>query len=393
MSPGKGVSQVIQQPRNVSVPETVSLRQLNRATLARQMLVGRSRLSPVEAIEGLSGLQAQHWLSPYVGLWTRLSSFHRDAMTRAIEKFEVAKATLMRGTLHLVSARDYYHYDTAVSEQRFNTWLRVAGARDVVPEVRELHKRTIEYASKTPRSMDEMIEFTQRNAPARGKWTPRYPVWNLVSSLGGFIRAPPSGTWGHSPSGDFLAATSRIKSERRPAREEAFTLVLGRYLAAFGPASREDLVKWSGIQISRFKSAIEAMKSELISLKDGSSHRLLDVVEGIRPPADAPVPVRFLPKWDGVLLGYSTSTRDRVLPRKYYGKVIKVNGDVLATVLVDGFVVGIWNHTRKKGVAQLRVELFEKVAAGSKSAIAGEGSDLIRFIEPEAEEHEVVILE
>lgn len=357
------------------------------------MLVERLRLSPVEAIERLSGLQAQFWLSPYVGLWTRLLSFHRDALTRAIERFEVVKATLMRGTLHLVSAREYHHYEVAVSDQRFNTWLRVSRTRDIVPEIKALHKRTVEYASVAPRSLDDMIEFTRKNAPAKGKWKHRYTVWKVVSSLGGFIRSPPSGTWGHYPSGDFMAATSIIKSKRRPNMEEAFAVVLRRYLASFGPASLEDLVKWSGIQISRFKSTIDALSPELISFKDKSGHLLLDLVDGTRPEADTSVQVRFLPKWDGVLLGYSTSTRDRVLPRKYYGKVVKVNGDVLATVLVDGFVAGIWKHERKKSIAQLRVELFEKLAGESKSAMAREGRDLIRFMEPEAEKHEVVILD
>ena len=357
------------------------------------MLVERIRLSPVEAIERLSGLQAQFWLSPYLGLWTRLSNFQRDALTRAIERFEVVKATLMRGTLHLVSAREYHQYEVAVSARRFNTWLRVARARDIVPEIKALHKRTVEYASVEPRSLDDMIEFTRKNAPAKGKWKPRYAVWNVVSSLGGFIRSPPSGTWGYYPSGDFMAATSIISSKRKTNTEEAFTLVLRRYLASFGPASREDLVKWSGIQISRFNSAIDALSPELTSFKDKSGHLLLDLVDGIRPEADSSVPVRFLPKWDGVLLGYSTSTRDRVLPRKYYGKIIKVNGDVLPTVLVDGFVAGIWKHERKKGVAQLHVELFEKLEDKSKSAIVREGRGLISFIEPEAEKHEVVILD
>ena len=134
-----------------------------------------------------------------------------------------------------------------------------------------------------------------------------------------------------------------------------------RYLGAFGPASRADLAGWSGMRVADFAEAFETLEP-LRRFHDENGRELLDLPRAPLPAADTPAPVRFLPKWDNVLLGFADRTR--VLPEEYRKTVIGKNGDVAQTFLVDGFVAGRWRAGERQGRARA-VRAAPRASAGS----------------------------
>ena len=302
----------------------LTLRELNRATLARQLLLERKRLSPTAVIERLVGMQAQWPPAPYVGIWTRATSFRREALERELARGSVLKATMMRQTLHLVTRRDYGLVRAAMSETNF-PW-ETAQAKLLAQSMRTL-------AEAGPVASVEALAVIEREHGLTGIDARR--AWRAARVRAHVLHHHETALWHGRPEGRFVAIEEPEEHDPLAARAE----ILRRYLAAFGPASRRDMVQWTMMHVPEIQRALDILEP-LRRFRDEQGRELLDVPRAPLPDPETPAPVRFLPKWDNLLLAFADRTR--VLPEEYRKTVIRVNGDVAQTFLVDGFVAGMW---------------------------------------------------
>jgi hypothetical protein len=335
----------------------LTLRELNRATLARQLLLERKRLSATSVIERLVGTQAQWPSAPYVGIWTRATSFRRAALERELRNGTVIKATVMRQTLHLVTPRDYGLIRAAMSETNF-PW-ETSVAKRLAPSVRSL-------AGGGPITAAEGVAYIEREHGLSGIDARR--AWRAARIRAHLLHHHETALWGARPEGRFVALDEPELHDATEARAEMFR----RYLAAFGPASRRDIVAWSMMHVPEVQRALDIL--ELRRFRDEQGRELFDVPRAPLPDPGAPAPVRFLPKWDNVLLAFHDRTR--VLPEPYRKKVIGMNGDVAQTFLVDGFVAGTWRVEKGRVV----VEPFERLSDASRREVEVEAERLEAFI-------------
>jgi Winged helix DNA-binding domain len=315
----------------------LTLKELNRATLARQLLLERKKIAVLPAIERLAGLQAQWPPSPYIGLWSRVTGFKRESLERAVLSGDVVKPTVMRGTLHLVTARDYPIFWTALREMP--TWYddgHLAHALKAVKGARRL-------AEAAPLTHKQALAYLEERGHADE--VDRRRIFHAVRRRAHLLHAPESALWRGRPLGVFHPYPEPEPMEVLAARTE----LVRRYLAAFGPSTRADIADWSGLRVSDFADALEALEP-LRRFRDENGRELLDLQRAPLPPADTPAPVRFLPKWDNTLLAHAD--RRRILPEELRKTVIGKNGDVTQTFLVDGIVAGSWKAD-KKGKVEL----------------------------------------
>jgi hypothetical protein len=298
-------------------------RELNRATLARQLLLRRARLPLVRGVERIAGLQAQWAPAPYVGLWTRLEGFRREALERALRRNVVARGVLMRGTVHVVSYGDY---------ARFAAALDVAPPAWITAEAQELAARAREPLrafTATPRTKAEIYEWLERD---RGiELGDSMGVWYALRIQTRIAHAPESSGWKVKGRLRFVAVDHEPVDPDRGRIE-----LVRRYLAAFGPATRAEIAKWSGLRVRDLVPALESLEP-LRQFRDEQGRELYDLPRAPIPAADTPAPVRFLPKWDNTLLDRGT-----LLPDEYRPAIMSSNTDVEQTFLVDGLVAGTW---------------------------------------------------
>jgi hypothetical protein len=331
-------------------------RELNRATLARQLLLRRERLSPVRAIERLAGLQAQLPSSPYLALWARLDGFERASLERALTRRRVVKALLMRATMHLVSARDLPFLDAAVRETR--TLVRARGTQ---PPPDELVQRIVALARERPRTRTEIMDALGFHSRTQDVGEIRTYSW--VIALGRLEQTPESAFHGFRGSPAYEAA-----DHAHPPRDEATAYAIRRYLSAFGPATRADVSQWSGVPIRDLAGGFERLR--LRTLRDEHGRELFDLPRAPLPPGDTPAPPRLLPRWDELLLAHKDRTR--VLPDEYRRTVIHKNGDVQQAFLVDGVVGGLWRLDGGKVV----LEPFAPVPRAARRELGDEAARL-----------------
>ncbi len=315
----------------------LTLRELNRATLARQLLLQRRRLSPVSVIERLVGMQAQWPSAPYVGIWTRTTRFRRESLERDLRRAAVLKANMMRQTLHLVTRRDYALIRAAMSETNFSCESSLA--KRLAPLVREL-------AERGAVTNEEGLALVERECGLAGIDARR--AWRYAR-----VHHHETALWNARPHGRFVALVEPDDHDPTDARAE----LLRRYLAAFGPASRRDIGIWSRMHVPAIKAALARL--ELRRFRDERGLELLDVERAPLPDPETPAPVRFLPKWDNVLLAFADRTR--VLPEEYRRTVIGSNGDVAQTFLVDGLVAGMWSVEKGRVVLEPLARLSRSV--------------------------------
>jgi len=324
---------------NAKEERVLTLRELNRALLERQMLLKRKRLGVQEAVERLCALQAQYSLSPYIALWSRLTGFQREQLTRALEEREVVKSTLFRITLHIASARDYPYFAAAFLPAAQEMTARVT------PEQITKLSRKVHAAAKKPLTHEQLEALAAEEMG--GRWRTR-----TLALLG-------MKTW---------------LGVDLPDREEGAKRVVERHLAAFGPATQQDLLRFAGVRVGDLRPGLEHL--ELRSFRDERGRKLLDLPRAPLPDGETPAPIRFLPKWDSSILAYAPPERTRILPEKFRSTVIRKNGDVLPTVLVDGFVAATWNIDRKRG---LEIEPLRRLTKAERAEIDEEGERLVEF--------------
>ena len=359
------------------MPDRVlSSTELNRATLARQLLLERARLDPVAAVEQVGGLQAQEPGSPYVALWSRIEGFEAAALDRAIRDRRLVKAGLFRGTLHLVSADDYLRIQPAI-----RVTLQGLAAQDQfrnaeVRDIEALVEAALTFAGE-PRDNAAMHDHLEALAAAEGRTS--VDVWWRVRREGPFIRAPEDLPWTFGRRPKYVAGGTWLDGRAFADETASLAHLVRRYLGALGPASVADLRAWSHVAVGRLRGVLASM-SDVITLADDTGRSLLDLADAPRPSADMPAPPRLLSMWDGVLLGHQDRTR--VLPEAYRKAVISRNGDVLPTFLVDGRVAGLWWVEPDGPRTKIVFEPFERIPKAARTALDDEADRLRALYEP-----------
>ena len=367
----------------------LSARELNRATLERQWLLERHRATPSVAIGALAGLQAQHANWPYVALWSRVRDFTIADLEGALKDRSVVKATLMRSTLHLVAADDYFVFDGAFVEMRIAVAASIA--RRAGLDLKALHEQLLAFG-KEPRTVAEMEAHLDTIVPDATieKHLPagvRHAAFRMASTGGGLVHVPPSGLWRSHAKPSYIDARVWLGLRPRLDSREALQQTVERYLAGYGPASIADIGKWLGQRLPNVRGAVERLGDRIVPLTGPDGRDLVDLADV--PPIDGDVaaPVRFLARWDSVLISYDV--RERMLPDAYRDAVIKNNGDILPTFLVDGLVTGLWTVDAKRGEAVLTMAPFGKLTAATRRDLESEAERLVRFVEPDATRHAV----
>jgi len=344
--------------------------ELTAALAARQMLLERRRLGPVEAIRRLTPLQGQDPPAPYVALAARLEGFSREALHDAIDRRAVVKTTINRLTLHLAAADDYPAYAQLTRQGKMRTWRKTYAHLDEEAVVAELAAWLAE-----PRSNDEI------RAKVRGYEGVPDNEWSSVvfaRIVLPLVQVPPAGHWGERRRPRFV-----VDPTPRPDPADAAALVLSRYLAAFGPASRADVAAWAGVAQRDFAAALERV--ETVSFRDERGVELLDLPGQPLPPASTPLPPRFLARWDQALLAYAD--RDRIIPAELMPLRLTLSGD--QTVTVDGRVAASWKLERSAKAVKVVIEPHREIRRSARAEIRAEAERIARFCVPDAARVEV----
>jgi hypothetical protein len=361
-------------------PGTVlGLRALNRATLQRQMLLRRAKLSVLEAIEHLVGMQAQAPNAPYIGLWTRLEGFHPDELARLISDRRAVRIALMRNTIHLVTARTCLAlrplvqpvFDRGLYANRTHR----AGIEGVDIEALVAAGRAL--LEERPRTAKELGRLLQEQWPERDATSLARAIRHLVP----LVQVPPRGIWGAGGPAAHTTAEAWLGRPLDP--DPSLDQMVVRYLGAFGPATVKDVQTWSGL--TRLGEVTERLRPRLRTFRDEHGKELFDLPDAPRPGPDTSSPPRFLPEFDNLILSHADRTR--IIADDHRNVIASKNGMVPATVLVDGFVRGTWKTEGTRGKATLVIEPFEPLSKQDRDALAEEGERLIRFVaEPEGAE-------
>jgi hypothetical protein len=342
----------------VAAQRVLTERELNRALLARQLLLKRTRLSIPKALERIGGLQAQYAPSMYIGLWSRLDRFQRDALTRALERRSVVQATMMRATIHLVSKADFWPLLTASRDERLKWWERVHPASDP-REMRSAAKRLRRFLAEGPRRRKEVEKLLGRQ------------VTLGIGAYVDLVRAPPSGTWDQRRADLYALADDWVPCPRIE-RDQALDHLIRRYLTAFGPAAKKDIADWAMLSASQIDRRLERIA--LRRFRDETGKELLDLPRAPIPEADTPAPPRFLPVWDATLLVHARRTG--ILPEEHRPLVFNVKTpQSVNTFLIDGRVAGTWRHE----AGRVKLDPLEPVPRGVRRELDEEAKRLAAF--------------
>jgi hypothetical protein len=367
---------------------------LNRALLARQGLLDRLERPLVDAVEAIGALQAQQWPAVPVALASRVEGFAPDDLYGALECGDLVSGTLIRGTLHLVSAREHPAYAAVAAEARGHHWRRTEAEPGA--EVRELLSELLAYAREAARSGEEIAAFVEDWVGAHpGAIDPaeverqRELKWRPFLRWSAFVRAPADGRWGaKAPS----ALRSAPGPRRGPSRKKALEEVVRRHLRAFGPATAEDVASWIGWRTPPVREAIERVESGLARFEDEDGRALYDLPDAPRPDPDTPAPPRLLAAFDSVLLAYDSQRRGRIIPDEHRDAVYeRRNLRVRPSYLIDGRVAGTWSVEVKRRAATVNLAPLEPLRRPARAALVDEAERVARAVHPEAKAHDVVV--
>lgn len=362
-------------------PDTLTTRQLNRATLARQLLLEREEISVLDAVERLCGLQAQEPGPPFLALWSRVAEFRDAELRQALHERAVVRATMMRGTLHLAGAADYAAFRAPLQPvlSRAMTGALRERAEGLEPEAVLAVARTL--LEERARTFDELRTLLQEAFPKVDHRALGYAVRMLLP----LVMVPTDDRWAFPRVADFTLAERWL--ERSLSAEEAPEELVLRYLAAFGPASAADVQTWSGLQ--GIKAVLDDLRPRLTVFADERGRELFDLPEAPRPAADTPAPPRLLPEFDTLLLAHAD--RARVIAEEHRPAVVTKNLRVRATFLIDGFVGGTWEIKRTRRGATLTIAPFASLSKREAAALRVEAESLLGFTDPGASALEVVV--
>jgi len=345
-------------------------RALNRATLARQLLLDRSDVPALAAVAHLCGLQAQEPQEPFVGLWSRLRAFAPAALSDLVSGRQVVRTHLMRRTVHLLAAEDVLawraRHDAMLRQRVLGTYRRELEGVDLV-ELAAAARDLV--ADDEPRTMTEIARALADRWPAPG---PRPLGEMVVAALVPMAQLPPRGLWRVRSGVRNLPLVSWLGRDIDPLSEDGSDpvgqVLLRRYLAAFGPAATADLRAWSGL--AGLPAAVTALRPELVSFRDERGRELLDLPDAPRPDPSTPAPVRFLPAFDNAILGYHD--RGRIIDAEHRG--LSVAGE--RVVLVDGRVSATWKVVSDT----VEVTPLRAFSRAERAAVTEEGEGLAAFL-------------
>jgi hypothetical protein len=344
----------------------LSQRDLNRALLARQLLLERVRLPLPRALERMGGIQNQYAPNAYIRLFSCLVGFEREALDRALERRSVVQATLMRGTIHVVSAGDYWPFAVGIRRAGRLWWLRVHKPHSENVDLDAANEAVRELVQGTTGTRDELVE---RLAVFDPPGAPRNLAWSGVDVR--LVRAPPSGTWAKRRAHTFALAEDWLGPPSVD-ENEGLEHLARRYLGAFGPATRNELADWAGVGVTLFKDVLTRMKLRRFRAGDGSE--LLDLARAPLPHPDTPAPLRFLPTWDATLLVHARRTG--ILPEAYRPLIFNTKApQSFGTFLVDGAVAGTWRFEQGRIVT----EPFERLSRRTRVELREEAERLAAF--------------
>ncbi|WP_318307336.1 winged helix DNA-binding domain-containing protein [Amycolatopsis solani] len=343
-------------------------RALNRATLARQLLLERAGLPVHDAVAHLGGLQAQEPQEPFTGLWSRLRAFDPAALSELLTGRRVVRTHLMRRTVHLLTAGDVLawrtRFDAMLRQRVLGTYRRELAGVDL-GELTAAGRAVL--ADGEPRSMGDLARAVADRWPDAG---PRPLGEMLIAALLPVAQLPPRGLWRVKAGVRYLPLPAWLGHDVDPLApdDEVGQTLVRRYLAAFGPAATADLRAWSGL--AGLPAAVKAVRDELVVFRDERGRELLDLPEAPRPDADAPAPVRFLPAFDNAILGYDDRTR--IIDDAHRG--LSVAGE--RVVLVDGRVSATWTVEADAVV----VRPLRRFAKAERAEVTAEGGELAAFL-------------
>ncbi len=350
----------------------ISARELNRATLDRQMLLRRVRLDVSKAVRRVVVLQAQHPASPYLALWNRLSDFNATDLDRAYADYSVVKATVMRITLQAIHHDDYQAFREAVEPS-----LHAARMRDrrftrsgLTPEQGvSLIPELLEFTGE-PRTVDECKAWLAERLNERS----HRGVWWALRHYAPLWRAPTDDPWSFGARTSFVAADLRPALVDDESSERALQTLITRYLAGFGPGSLADIAQFAMVSRASVKNALQELQHQLVSFAGPNGEELYDLSDATVPDAATPAPARLLGMWDNVLLSYTD--RGRVIPEPYRKHIARGNGDVLPILLIDGYVAGVWRPVD----GRIEASAFQPLSDETWHELSTEASRLLAFI-------------
>ena len=333
-------------------------RELNRALLARQMLLERAKAPLPRALERIGGIQAQYAPSMYIGLWTRLQGFERDELTRGLERRSVVQGSMMRSTIHLVSKRDYWPFVVGIREARRDWWLRTHGRDTNLKEIAANDRVVRKALGGRTMSRSELEALLGMRLGAVG----------LFVDL---VRVPPSGTWERRRADLYALAEDWVGPESA-SPDEGVERLVRRYLQGFGPARPTEIADWASLNVTTVKRAFEGMT--LRRFLDERGKELVDLPRLPLPDADTLAPVRLLPVWDATLLVHARRTQ--ILPERHRARIFNVrNPQSLNTFLVDGQVAGSWRYER----GRVKIEPFGRLPRDARAELDDEAARLAAF--------------
>jgi hypothetical protein len=341
-------------------------RALNRALLGRQMLLHRSNVSAAKAIEQLVGMQAQVPSSPYVGLWSRLEDFHHDELSRLIANRRAVRMSLMRCTIHLVTARDCFALRPAmqpVLERGLFVGSPFGRQIDGV-DIDALLSAGRAALDEKPRTTADMRKLLATRWPGYDSNSLAYAVRYLLP----MVQIPPRGLWGGRGVPTYMTADTWLGDQLKSIAPPDAMVV--RYLKAFGPSTIADIQSWSGL--TNVRLVTERLRPRLHTFRDEKGRELFDVPGGVFVDPDVEVPPRFLPDYDNALLAHDD--RSRIIAKEHRQLIGR------PTLLVDGYAIGFWKVAREKGAVTLVIETLKPLSKKDSTAVETEGLQLLAFI-------------
>jgi Winged helix DNA-binding domain len=358
----------------------MTLRQLNRATLARQMLLAREKMAVAAAVARLLGLQAQLPRPPFAGLWSRVEGFTRGDLLRALEARTVVRATSMRGTIHLMTAADFIAFRGCLQPGLDAGMLSLLKER-----ARQLDAPALVAAARAYLSRSHTFEEVRDHLVAKFPGGDERAMGYAVRMGLPVVQVPGGGPWGFPAQADFVSAAAWLG--RPVAACRSLEPLVRRYLAAYGPATVRDAQAWLGL--AGLEPVFEKLSRVLDVWKGPAGRTWYDLPESPRPDPETPAPVRFLPEWDSAVV---TRADERIVARADRPRVFLPGLRVASLVLVDGFAAGAWKVSATARKATMTIETFSRWPAATRREVEIEAHALLRFAEPQAEAFEVKVV-